>query len=339
MRQVPRSHESAQTSGESFFACPTTRLPLIEREGELRGHGSVYPVSDGIPDFLASSTDEQIQTDYSPSRRGRNRRAGLAHSQMVYELEHTYFARAAQSAGRHLDVLDVGCGSNKFELDANGLLKPTLSTLAQYSRTYVGLDPTWAMLKAATRPGSGLHRLANARLVRGIGEALPFANETFDVVLFKSSLDHCRDGRAALAEARRVLRPSGHVLIIIQNFASWQRRLLALCFPERYAEHRRQDAINHPSPFTRPHLERILSDLGFTIAGLTELGYMRLSRYALGWVEDALLYVPHRLGGEAGLVRTVRRVDATLQSIAPGLGTTMVCWASASAGDASTAHG
>ena len=47
----------------------------------------------------------------------------------------------------------------------------------------------------------------------GDGQALPYDDRTFDAVVFATTLCHVPDPVAALAEARRVLRPEGSLLI------------------------------------------------------------------------------------------------------------------------------
>jgi SAM-dependent methyltransferase len=49
--------------------------------------------------------------------------------------------------------------------------------------------------------------------VVGVAEHLPFANTTFDGVVFQAALEHVEDADRALTEIRRVLRPGGRVLV------------------------------------------------------------------------------------------------------------------------------
>jgi SAM-dependent methyltransferase len=62
-------------------------------------------------------------------------------------------------------------------------------------------------------------------MVRGIAEALPFPEGSFDCVLCKGSLDHFADAAAFMREAARVLRPDGRLVIALANFDALSRRL------------------------------------------------------------------------------------------------------------------
>ncbi|WP_245872975.1 class I SAM-dependent methyltransferase [Deinococcus planocerae] len=86
------------------------------------------------------------------------------------------------------DVLDVGIG--------DGRLLQALRARGHAGR-HVGVDP---------EPGSPEVRV-------GVAHALPFSDGAFDVVTFVRVLRHLPDAGAALAEARRVVRPGGWVVL------------------------------------------------------------------------------------------------------------------------------
>jgi SAM-dependent methyltransferase len=114
----------------------------------------------------------------------------------VFRCHTEVLAETVPLAGRR--VLEVGCGDGRL-----------LGWLAGKSALAVGLDPDTAQLARATASaGAGL-------LVRATGERLPFAAAAFDLVLFFNSLHHVPVDRqgAALAEAARVLRAGGDLLV------------------------------------------------------------------------------------------------------------------------------
>jgi ubiquinone/menaquinone biosynthesis C-methylase UbiE len=98
---------------------------------------------------------------------------------------------------RGRDVLDVGCGEGWL-----------VRRLASAGARVVGLDPLAVALERARRDGTSD---SSARYVDGTAQALAFPTASFDVVVFFNSLHHVptESMDAALAEAGRVLRPSG----------------------------------------------------------------------------------------------------------------------------------
>lgn len=94
-------------------------------------------------------------------------------------------------------VLDIGCGP-----------QPVPSYLAHYpAERIVGIDPI-------SRPED--HPF---RFVSGVGEYLPFADASFDVLVSGTTLDHYYLLDQGLREAARVLVPGGHFVAWITEFA------------------------------------------------------------------------------------------------------------------------
>src|SRR5207244_7067820 len=89
------------------------------------------------------------------------------------------------------------------------------------------------------------------------GYSLPFVNASFEVVLLIAVLEHTREPWRVLAEAKRVLKPGGRVIMVVPNDATMSvGRLLLRKFPIRYPDH---------LTFTTPgKLRRWLAD-GFRI--------------------------------------------------------------------------
>lgn len=99
-------------------------------------------------------------------------------------------------------VLDVGCGTGTF---AKRLVD---RTPAQH---VVGVDISAGMLAEARRK---VGPAPNARFVAARAEALPFEAGAFDVVVTASALHYAERPEAAIAEAARVLRPGGRLVVL-----------------------------------------------------------------------------------------------------------------------------
>ncbi|GAA3831192.1 hypothetical protein GCM10022226_60220 [Sphaerisporangium flaviroseum] len=109
---------------------------------------------------------------------------------------------ALSGAGPGDQVLDVGCGT--------GYLTRILASLVGTDGRVTGVDPSHPMLDHARRRAPG-----NCSYQVGEGQALPFPNATFDVVVSSFAVHHmptaARGG--AVREMFRVLRPGGRLLI------------------------------------------------------------------------------------------------------------------------------
>ena len=99
-------------------------------------------------------------------------------------------------------VLDVACGA----AHASEPVAPAV-------RQVVGIDLTPALLHlgAERLRAAGIR---NVLLQEGNAEALPFIDESFDVVFCRSSLHHFGDPERAVAEMARVCLTEGRVVII-----------------------------------------------------------------------------------------------------------------------------
>src|SRR5262245_57697982 len=98
-----------------------------------------------------------------------------------------------------MKVLDVGCGPGLTTQCALGLVGPI--------GRVTGLDPASGMLREAQKGGC-------RRLIQGVGEQLPFADESFDFLSMGYALRHVSDLRVAFREYRRVLKRGGIVLLL-----------------------------------------------------------------------------------------------------------------------------
>ena len=95
-------------------------------------------------------------------------------------------------------ILDNGCGLGTY-----------LAAFAPYTPHRFGLEVELERAKQATPTATAI--------VQGVGEMLPFANGTFDVVFSNEVIEHVTNDRLYAAEMVRVLRPGGRIVLFCPN--------------------------------------------------------------------------------------------------------------------------
>ena len=109
----------------------------------------------------------------------------------------------------HGRVLDAGCGSGGIAV-----------SFAEECDQAIGLD----IKNKFSDAGAKLAReraVNNARFVQGDGTQLPFARESFDLVLSHSVIEHVDSAEAYLSECHRVLRPGGVLFLQTPPYLSF----------------------------------------------------------------------------------------------------------------------
>lgn len=105
-------------------------------------------------------------------------------------------------------VLDVGCGAGV-----------EVVRFARAGALVAGVDVSEQAV-GLTRQNIGHQRLA-AGLAVADGQALPFADATFDYVFAHGLIQYAADDARVVSECRRVLKPGGTVLFQVYNRISW----------------------------------------------------------------------------------------------------------------------
>ena len=93
-------------------------------------------------------------------------------------------------------VLDIGAGTGRIG-----------RAFVEAGDSYTGVDTSLAMLQEFSCQSP------NCTLLQADGRSLPFADDSFDVVLLMQVLSGAEDWRGVLVEACRVLRPGGCIVV------------------------------------------------------------------------------------------------------------------------------
>lgn len=155
-------------------------------------------------------TDGQYGTD-----------ANLAARQSIYAFQRPRLDlpaavfRLARLAGSET-VADIGCGNGAYlaELSRRG-----------HGGHAIGIDLSAGMLNAARTAAPG------ATVLRGDAARLPLADGCAEVTLAPHMLYHVPDALSAITELRRVTKPGGRVLVVL-NGADHLRELTDLAAPQ-----------------------------------------------------------------------------------------------------------
>ncbi len=168
------------------------------------------------------------------------------------------------------DVFELGCGGGIN----HAFYDPAAIT------SYAGIDPHEGLLEAARAAARTLARHGGwaADLRQGRGEAIPFADASFDCVVCTFTLCSVDDPTQVMQEMRRILRPGGKVLYLEHGRApdravvNWQERIEPVW--------KRLAGGCH---LTRP-ISSALAGAGFAISPLGE-GYTPKTPRFAGWME------------------------------------------------------
>jgi 2-polyprenyl-3-methyl-5-hydroxy-6-metoxy-1,4-benzoquinol methylase len=106
-------------------------------------------------------------------------------------------------------VLDAGCGGGGMPL-----------SLAEETSSVVAIDIVNRFVGAGTRLARE-RSLPNLHFAQADGQALPFSDASFDVVLSHAVIEHVADAPRYLRECRRVLKPGGWMYLSTAPYLSF----------------------------------------------------------------------------------------------------------------------
>ena len=112
------------------------------------------------------------------------------------------WARALGHLLPTLDVADIGCGDGYLTLE-----------MARWARTVFGIDRSGQVLERA-KALADRRRVTNVEWRMGDLVRLPLHDASVDIALLSQALHHAADPEGAVAEAVRILRPRGRLLVL-----------------------------------------------------------------------------------------------------------------------------
>lgn len=183
---------------------------------------------------------------------------------------------------REARVLEVGCGT--------GVLMRRLAVWPNVGEV-VGVDVAGALLAVAAELAA---RLPNVSFTEADARGLPFSDESFDVVVFDSTLTHVPGPEEALAEAFRVLRPQG-LLAAFEGDYSTTTVALGTDDPLQACVDAMLSGSVHDRWIVR-RLPRIVRECGFDVSRLRSFGYVDLEGSYMPTIVDRGVDVLHASG-------------------------------------------
>ncbi len=288
---------------EEILACPVCHAPISGQRctncgrtySEIRGVFDMTPVPLPDPELekratLWDSLQENGELAY---------RFDPTSSLSVGERDDARaFARFAQLRGR---VLDVGCGPQKMP-----------SYGEEFEGELVGIDPL-----VGVQP-------RDFEFVKGVGEYLPFRDESFDRVLFATSIDHMLSPALGIVSAARVTKRGGTLSVWIGEASPLQTETQSERFGRALDALRARDFKRSRTALRRALRRGTRTEVG-TAAGTLDLEVPQGAidpfhfahptvEHVIGWLEAARLEV-HEVDDSvpgSGFIRARRPGEKTL---------------------------
>jgi len=254
----------------------------------LRSHDEIREVNTRYHDVAAASYDSKWGIDFEQT--GQSQVLGKFRKLLGSGVE-TPFPRA----------LEIGCGTGYFSLNLMqaGLIDDLTCT-----------DISFGMVEALNANAERLGLAERVRATRADAESLPFADESFDLVVGHAILHHLPDLDRAFSEFNRVLKPNGRIVFAgepsrvgdrlarVPKQAAllaapvWRRMLRAAPAPETVADAGSQEQLDHEleskvdiHAFSPADLISLTANNGFT--DITVRGEELLANW-FGWFNRTL---------------------------------------------------
>jgi ubiquinone/menaquinone biosynthesis C-methylase UbiE len=179
-----------------------------------------------------------------------------------------------------LKVLDLGSGKGAF-----------LVELAKKGGTGVGLEVSTGYIQETKR------RAAEARVqidvTQGVGESLPYPDNSFDFVNMSEVIEHVNDPRKVMSEVHRVLKKGGKAYVSVPRrfslkdphfhlyFVNWMPRTWSESFISLFGKHKNYNVDTGKQRLTELHYftdkqsRALLVSIGFTVEDIRKIKILR----------------------------------------------------------------
>lgn len=142
-------------------------------------------------------------------------------------------------------ILDVACGTGEFA---------KLLLAKNHQQQITGIDISQSMLDIAK---DKLQAYSNVNLYNTSVTSLPFADESFDIVICASAFHYFESPQVALFQMKRVLKPQGKLIIL-----DWCRDYFLLKIVDTWLK--LTDSA-HQQCYTQAELNKMLSTANFNV--------------------------------------------------------------------------
>jgi ubiquinone/menaquinone biosynthesis C-methylase UbiE len=150
-----------------------------------------------------------------------------------------------------LNVLEVACGRGGFS-----------NELARAGARVTGCDFSFVAVRVAHAKLRAMNERASANFIQGDAQDLPFAENSFDLVISCETIEHLPNASRALREMLRVSRPGGKLFLTTPNYANF------MGLYEVYSWFRHPKRKND-QPFDRrqwfPQIRKFVREAGWSI--------------------------------------------------------------------------
>ncbi len=173
-------------------------------------------------------------------------------------LDHAFHASGAFKE-RPL-MLDIGAGRGEFALFLQGRGRARVWN-------YLGFEPSAEQLKQRDIQEFGMG------FVQALAEQIPIQDMVAHGVVIKEAIDHCYDPAKAFAEAKRLLKPGGVLVVTVTNDKSYFKRVLPFINSARKAQQ-----TDHLFFFEPEGLKKLAEGAHFDSVSVETYNYLKLPR-------------------------------------------------------------